>query len=497
MTSKQLCEFCNKSTDDLYLITLPCGFVVCYDHIEDSNDCFMCHEHQISKNLFFSMKKNRIKIEEINRLSKIKLYQTKINDLKQIKNDPKYYVDELISNLINKIDLRREQIKLDLNLSVDKAFNDFYNQAECIKESYEKILELRLKDFDISKLEKTLDSKEIQIVEQNQLEPFFNLLEKLKNIDFENSKFKHNLTSKDFGQIINIVNLTKSINSLALSQLVKTSKTCSFAIKFFSELPSGEIVNVSCTKPNNLSIWNYETDTYKQLEGHKTNIFYTTVTSNGLILSISKDAEVILWENEKVKNSFKIFINYMIYMIQCDFSLLVLYYTCFKITVFDLTTGTAIKDFKAHESSVICSLLLTENDYITSHEDKTVRLWNLESCLNVKTYTETSRVFSMCKLNNREIVLGTEKGELVRLDLASFKKTQSNKINSSAIEFINYVEENKFMFLAQKHLKLWFNSNGVFRVLSRKNFDNVQDVLSLRNGRLLVVDSSLKATIWK
>ncbi|CAF0858232.1 unnamed protein product [Brachionus calyciflorus] len=496
MISNKLCEFCNKSIDDLYLITLTCGFVVCYDHIVDSIDFFMCHEHLINKNTCFSMKKNRNKIEEINRLSQIKLYQTKLNEIKEIKNDPKYYVNEFVSSLMNKIDVRREQIKLDLNLSVDKAFDDFYDQADCIKDNYEKFLELKLKDLDFSKLEKILDIKEVQIVEQNQLNPFLNLIEKIKNIDFENSKFKLNFSSGDFGKIINIINVTKLTTSLALSQLEKTSKSCPFAIKFISELPSGEIVNVSCLKRDNVSIWNYETDTYIQLEGHKTDVFYTTVTSNGLILSISSDAEVILWENDKVKNSFKIFsITY--YMIKCDFSRLVLYDTSFNISVFDLTTGITIKDFRAHESPVISSLYLTENEYITSHEDKTIRLWNLESCLNIKTYTEKSRVFSMCKLNNREIVLGTENGELVRLNLISFKKIQTAKVSQSAIEFIHYVEENKFICLIQKHLKLWFNLDGTFRVLSRKKFDNVQDVLSLRNGKLLVLDNSLKATIWK
>ncbi|RNA01053.1 hypothetical protein BpHYR1_039661, partial [Brachionus plicatilis] len=69
------CDYCNLKPIDLHLLTLPCGYSVCYSHLktqEESFECFICNDHTIDKQSSFKTIKNRKKMEKISILEEQK-----------------------------------------------------------------------------------------------------------------------------------------------------------------------------------------------------------------------------------------------------------------------------------------------------------------------------------------------------------------------------------------------------------------------------------------
>ncbi|CAF1104301.1 unnamed protein product [Brachionus calyciflorus] len=491
------CEYCNILREELYLITLPCGYIVCYDHLKtlpNLVDCFMCKEHIIDLNHCLNMKKNRDKIEEVKRLVKLTNLKQKLDKINSVKNDPKYFLDECFSNLTNKIDLRREQIKLEFSKSVDKSFQNIYQQVKSLQEEYEKNLDKKLKDLEMSELEENLDSIEIDEIEKIKIQPLVNYLNQIEKINFQNSYYKINFSNNDFGQIVNIIYETRLCNEL--SKIKKTPENCSFFSKDISLLPTGEIVGVSNLDPRNLSIWNPESKSITEIKGEDF-IMYSTVTSSGYILCLDDNCYLKVWKNGYIVKKIEIIESdiYNYYSINCEDSILVVYDSSFFIGLLNFLTGY-MKQFKAHESPLLSSLLFSQKEYLTSHEDYSVNLWDIVNDECLRTIRFKSRVVCMAKLNDKEIVVGTENGEIIGLEIRSFKKTQFVKTGYHKIEFIRFVEDNLFMCSIGNQLKLWKNSNKAFRVLSKKSFPSLEDAFILRKGKVLILDQNYQANIW-
>ncbi|CAF0977485.1 unnamed protein product [Brachionus calyciflorus] len=492
MSSKN-CEYCNIFKEELYLITLPCGYIVCYEHVNKSSnsiDCFMCKEHKIDLNSCLNMKKNRDKINEINRISKFKDLKLELEKINVVKSDPKYFIDEC--NLINKIDLKREQIKLEFDKNIDKSFQNLINQAKRLREEYENSLEKKLKDFNINELNENLDSAQIDKIEKIKIIPMVNYLDQIKKINFLNSNYKFPFYGNNLGEIVGIIHTTKLSNEL--SKIKKTSRSCCFSSNFISELPTGQITGASILDPKTLAIWNYESNSISKIKG-ESNIVYSTVTSSGYIVCFYEDFSVKVWLSGNIIKNFKL-INFSSYFsIKCDHSFLIFYDTLFLIRIFNFLTGDLVQ-FGAHRSPLLSSLLLSEKEYLTSHADLIVNLWELKNSKCLRTIEFKSKIICMDKLNDKEIVLGTDSGEIIGLYINSFKKTQFVKAGEHKIDFIHFVEENLFICSIGNQLKLWENSNGAFRIVSKKKFPNLKDVLILRNGELLILEQNNQATIW-
>ncbi|RNA09215.1 hypothetical protein BpHYR1_013340 [Brachionus plicatilis] len=63
-----ICDHCSRNQEDLFLFSLPCGYSVCFEHINSQDnffECFECKDHQIDKDNCFQMKKNEKKLNQI------------------------------------------------------------------------------------------------------------------------------------------------------------------------------------------------------------------------------------------------------------------------------------------------------------------------------------------------------------------------------------------------------------------------------------------------
>lgn len=130
-------------------VFLPCGHSICYYHIEESRDkntllCVICNEDfDIPSNGFpparaleSLLKKNIQNIdlgEEYNSArDKCSLFGDLLDQFNKIKNDPEMRISEVISDLKNKFDLRREEMKQNIDkqiLQMIDELNEF--EKEC------------------------------------------------------------------------------------------------------------------------------------------------------------------------------------------------------------------------------------------------------------------------------------------------------------------------------------------------------------------------------
>lgn len=130
-------------------VFLPCGHSICYYHIEESREknillCVICNEHfDIPSNGFpparaleSLLKKNIQNIdlgEEYNSArDKCSVFGDLLDRFNKIKSDPEMRISEVISDLKNKLDLRREEMKQKIDqeaLGMIEKLNDF--EKEC------------------------------------------------------------------------------------------------------------------------------------------------------------------------------------------------------------------------------------------------------------------------------------------------------------------------------------------------------------------------------
>ena len=61
------CDYCHEKSNKTS-ITLPCGFLVCLDHIPNDAEtltCFICKDHQINVKECFNMPRNKLKLRDL------------------------------------------------------------------------------------------------------------------------------------------------------------------------------------------------------------------------------------------------------------------------------------------------------------------------------------------------------------------------------------------------------------------------------------------------
>lgn len=147
-------------------ISLPCGFTIGlkeFKNNEEKFNCPVCKTHEICLRECMEITRNKLifgqaelKIEEANLAACSK-------ELEIYKNDPIFYIDESLAKAKNKLDLRREELKLKMNKEIDKCYNDSLKEIERLKQSkldhFEKNMEIiNSCELKMEKLKKQQDS---------------------------------------------------------------------------------------------------------------------------------------------------------------------------------------------------------------------------------------------------------------------------------------------------------------------------------------------------
>ncbi|RMZ95410.1 hypothetical protein BpHYR1_018382 [Brachionus plicatilis] len=208
---QSICEYCNAVKEHLYLITLPCGYVVCHDHFDSTNqyglgvfapslNCFVCKNHNISKKQCYEMAKNRSKLSKIKFLEHLDLVKNKIKYIQEYQNDTDLFLDNYLDPVLNKIDLRREQLKIEVNKKIDEAYFKMIDEIKGIRSNFKQkigCISLDNEQFEeitkIEKMEKENKNREnfddklnkLKTYEKDIIDTANDMIEQLKDIDFK------------------------------------------------------------------------------------------------------------------------------------------------------------------------------------------------------------------------------------------------------------------------------------------------------------------------
>lgn len=186
------CRICSK----LYTmpVTLPCGETICQAHLNEfeiSRDkkfkCDLCTDEHILPENGFQANKAIQKMLDINidRLDRGEAFKnakaafetlnSKFETYELINTVPAFFIDEYFSNVINEIDLRRDEIKLEIDNHYDKLINDLkLTQKQCVimSEANRRVSTDELKQF---RKEVDLFNKDLKMLDLAE--------HKLKNIE--------------------------------------------------------------------------------------------------------------------------------------------------------------------------------------------------------------------------------------------------------------------------------------------------------------------------
>ncbi|CAF0944620.1 unnamed protein product [Brachionus calyciflorus] len=514
-----VCEWCQKIQDDLKLLNLPCGYLICKDHfdsITDTFDCFICKTHPVSKSYCYNMPKNRVKLAELDFLTIADSIKTKIDEILPIKNDPNHAVNETISFLINKIDLKRELTKLQYNTQIDDYFDKLIQDVKKIKLSVQDYVDMNLSDLNLEIIQTTFsqtssltdklkpgyfDSKIelLRNIDTNKIDQVVNIFKVIEKIDFENKEFKfdpNKIFSINLNQILDLVKRDEAIEQTPMAKIIpKDNLTKQFGLSYIEELSNGDLVGVSDLHCGTLIIWNPFNTKLKEIKVSEKKIKFIKVSDNDEIVTVTNDFYVKIYRDESLVKMFQISSNrlkaidtYSNYFVSAD--------TIMNITLRDFTNGKIINTFKA--PNFIHSIKVYRNDELLIGDNESICLWNLRTSECLKEFKILKRALSIDLLSENEIVFGTRDGKICCWNVNENKRLSSQTISKNPLAICKVYEKNKIFSCSEDgELRLWEKCKGGLIVSVKRRSKEVCFGKILKNKSLLTCTKTGLVTILK
>ncbi|CAF0796146.1 unnamed protein product [Brachionus calyciflorus] len=202
---------CDKSDGNKSIILPFCGFGVCYEHIEylaKKFKCPVCKDHNIDKEECLSMRINLEKIDFI-----------KQERLKEIGKSPETFINNIFTQLINNVDIKREKLMMMFEKQINDYSQQLINELQKHKKNLTAELKHKMEDFEENKdsIKALIECVENMKFYEGQdlitfkIADYFGRVNfaKLVNkdsclVDIESFKLKTNLKVKNNGTINNI-----------------------------------------------------------------------------------------------------------------------------------------------------------------------------------------------------------------------------------------------------------------------------------------------------
>ncbi|CAF0852722.1 unnamed protein product, partial [Brachionus calyciflorus] len=225
-------QYCLKCGSKIFSIGiyLPCSTSpICLKHFSNDNSHIQCQNCCNNKHYFndlIKMRANRLNYKTYKFESLKSEIQEKLNQFIQIQTDPDYHIGEKYSDLIARIDLRREELI--------KEIDSFYFELiRSLKEHKEETIKsFSYKIQNLNELQEDLDKNKINITENSvnnlqkidtSLKNLKNLVEKLRPIEkiidqTENNEFlvneNNNISLKELFGCLKLSNPPRPIPSI-------------------------------------------------------------------------------------------------------------------------------------------------------------------------------------------------------------------------------------------------------------------------------------------
>lgn len=494
------CEYCHSIQDELYLLTLPCGYLVCYNHIKPQETlfkCLICQDHLIVRKCCFQMGKNRKKLDEIEFLEQKESILQTCDKIDILKKDINSSINEHSSDVISQIDLKRELLKNEFNELVDHHHQSLLKEFKNFESRFFDQIEPQIKEINTEQirtyLSQSLDDKDIKSknnylseLKIKQFDELFIKLENFKSIKFIEEQKKINIFS-----IYGWIDSKENIYKLDTFNLVPFKPADNldgrFGLYKFEELSTGELISTSHAEPSNLLIIspNKEEKTIKS--SFNSEIIFLFKAENDAVVTISSDYRARIYQNGIVLRSFmypKIKIKLADVFLKHLFTL----DKNFCLTKREILNGKTNGMLHLEEMQAFSIKALTDDIVLVGYENKIVRR-DFGQKKQIDLYETSSKVLTIESINGTDFVYGCDNGKIGKFELTTFGCVQKSiKGHNGAIFCIQICNDGNILsFCPQDEtIKLWNSDN--FNPIYQLNSKNAFFGKILKSSKLVYLD---------
>ena len=447
-------EACVCKYNDCHLIfddpvTLSCGYSLCRNHLNESNQTFMCQFCSNEHSEFIPSKTISAIIEkyiELNpRRKKIRQCFDQLIELIQEYKilDQDEFIYDYFAEIKNKVDLYREEL-------LDKTTINQNDKDEIMKISLEIIEKLEEK-------EQKCKSNAVN-VEKTSLDK---LIDVEKLLEWRKMLRNPNLSKSDLCDLL--AEIYCNLNLLKME-----------ASKFKKTLLMNESIKFNKSKSKNLFGSLKSTKNVLILSKRCGKIIQKFNNCSGRILSIKADEKTNRLICGSSDNSIKIW---------------------------NQANKNCLKILEDHEDCVENILLISNNKFISGSNDRTIKIWDIDSyeCLN--TLENESGVRSLCLIPKNQIACGCHNGSISVWDLDNSIQVKTFEAHQKPIRNLKLtIDHLKLISCSRENMiKIWnLETFDCIQTISKGEFQGICNLDLTSNGNLLTSSSSDKTVkLWQ
>ena len=507
------CDFCNAFKEDIYILVLPCGFSVCFDHINSQDvlfKCFKCLDHLIDKQQCLEIRKNKIKLSKIEFLNKRKLIFHEFDKIDKLKSNFEFSLNNHFTNIINQIDLKREILKKRFNEQVTEYSLSLINNLEkihldsvtCLKNKLDeldtKLLRDQLSNTDILK---SLDQAVFKQIEDDLFsDPIFNKINQiLDNFEkIEQIKFKQTNKQPEFklSELFGIVE-SENIKVSPKEKLNKSSKSKkfneigAFDIKTFEELSTGEIVSSLHSKPSCLLKIDPSNNKTKEIFGNLklTKINFILKSEKDEIISIHNDYCVKILRNGNLSSCFQYAKNKILFIDIFKTNLIAIDQGN-HLSIRRFSNGKIEKILKINFTKQIFSMRAMSDNLVLFGLDNEITLLDLRLEKEYHSLKTSGRVLMIERINHNEFIIGCNDGIISKWSTKS--QLLSKKCHDGSIQCIQVCHDGNVLSMGMKDKKIGLRMSENLELIFQISTDNFIFCRRLKSGKLVCLDSNGK-----
>ena len=379
-----VCKLCISKSGNVLIILTCCTYPICKEHLDKYAEsgvtvikCQVCSQ-ELNINSCLNTMRNREKIVDFEVKSNRKELKKNFEDFERLMNDPPFYLNKNLEELVNKINLRREELKVEITRKIDEYYMSMMDKIEESKKAVLKVFR-----------------QETELFRKDELEE----IKKLINDDNKNNNETKNKILKE--KIDNIFKI-KKILDLKVKLKLKENTSTELDIKnVFAEL----------TFKENSPIYLNKIECVKTLEGHTDGISSLQTLENGEIVSSSADTTIKVWDKisgecTKTLSGHSSYVSCL--QVLFDTGEIVSGSSDNTIKIWDKVTGDCKKTLIGHTGYVICLRVLDSGVIVSGSSDNSIKIWDKFTGECKKTLIgHTNYVYCLQVHDNGEIVSGS------------------------------------------------------------------------------------------